>query len=213
MMEERIFLDEVRLRGAQQDVRDLLGEGVRRIDSGDDPQDDWVEGLVIEWAPPPTETAYSLLVLRAAQNRTIGVVEAWLDQPTINDPIREHLTGLLCDRLASGEGAELDETTMTTLLSDLVRRTVSPNELVGPTRFLLSVLDLTEDASTRRIVVDGQHAEKRAPAQPSDTCPAGQLSEPASTRRRRLRIWMSFGRICGRWRVDDGGERGGVWGT
>jgi hypothetical protein len=207
MMEERIFLDEARLLDAQQDVRDLLAEGARRIDSGEDPQEDWVEGLVIEWAPPPNETAYWLLVLRASQNRAIGVVEALLDHASMETPVREHLIGLLYDRLQSGEGAELDETTLTTLLRDLVRRTVAPDELVGPTRFLLSVMDLTDDPSTRQIVVDGQPEEKE-PALPSATRKTGKVRNPASSRRRRLRIRMPLRRMSQRFRIGDGRERG-----
>jgi hypothetical protein len=209
LVEERIFLDEARLLDAQRKVRDLLAEGARRIDSGNDPQDDWVEGLVIEWVPTPNETAYWLLVLRASQNRAIGVVEALLDHASMETPVREHLIGLLYDRLQSGEGADLDETALTTLLRDLVRRTVAPGELVGPTRFLLSVLDLTDDPNTRRIVVDGQPAEEKTLAQPSATRLAWQVHKLASSRRRPLRMRLPFGRMSRRWRDDDGGQRGG----
>jgi hypothetical protein len=44
--------------------------------AGDDPQDEWVEAVVIERVPSRARAGYRPLVLRAAQERAIGVVEA-----------------------------------------------------------------------------------------------------------------------------------------
>jgi DNA-binding transcriptional regulator YhcF (GntR family) len=83
-------------------TRELLLDGVERRESGTDLQAPWVESLLAERVPAD-EARYWLIVLRATQDGTIGVVETWPDNPTINDHVREHLTALLSERLAAEE--------------------------------------------------------------------------------------------------------------
>jgi hypothetical protein len=123
--------------------------------AGHDPQDEWVEAVVIERVPSGPQVGYRLLVLRAAQERAIGVVEAWLDNPSTDPQAREHLTGLLAQILGSGPRAEPDGGGLELLVDDLLARTPRPSELVGATRFVLSVLDLTDDADIHQMILAG----------------------------------------------------------
>jgi hypothetical protein len=148
-------LDTTRLLEAKRDVRGLLEEGVRRMMAGDDPQDEWVEAVVIERVPSRARAGYRLLVLRAAQERAIGVVEAWLDNPSTDPQAREHLTGLLAQILGSRPRVEPDGGGLELLVDDLLARTPRPSELVGVTRFVMSVLDLTDDADTHQMILAG----------------------------------------------------------
>jgi hypothetical protein len=70
-----------RLMDATTDMHDLLEEGTRSMLPGQDPQDDWMEALVIDRMPAAKRTGYHLLALRIVQERAIGVAEAWLDDP------------------------------------------------------------------------------------------------------------------------------------
>ena len=148
------MLETQRLLDAKRDVRELVAEGVRRLESGDDPEGPWIEQLLSDHIPS-SNAGYWVIVLRAAQDRTIGVVEAWLDNATIGDELREHLTALLHERLAAGEGAELDERGLGQLVADLLGRTVELSELLGPMRFVLEVLDLTDSEDIHQIVLGG----------------------------------------------------------
>ena len=123
--------------------------------AGDDPQAEWVEALVTEQVPASAQTGYWLLVLRAAQERAIGVVEAWLDNPATDPQVRQHLTGLLAQILGTSPGAEPRVVDLESLVADLLTRTPERVELVGPTRFLLSVLDLTDSANIHQVILDG----------------------------------------------------------
>jgi hypothetical protein len=148
------MLETHRLLDAKHHVRELLIEGAKRLKAGNDLQGPWLESLLSERVQPD-DAGYWLIVLRATQDRTIGVIEAWLDQPAINDQVRAHLTGLLSERLAAGEGAELDESSLEQLITDLVGRTVELPELIGPTQCILDILDLTDNAGVHRIILDG----------------------------------------------------------
>lgn len=44
------------------------------------------------------------------------------------------------------------------LVEDLLKRTPEPGELVGPTRFLLGVLDLTDSPNIHQVILEGQAA-------------------------------------------------------
>lgn len=149
------MIDTARLVDAKQEVRALLNEGVRRMLVGDDPQDEWVEGFVMERVPTSARIGYWLLVLRAAQERAIGIVEAWLDNPSTYPQAREHLTGLLAQILGTNLGAEPRLFDLESLVEDLLTRTPERGELVGPTRFVLSVLDLTDSANIHQVILDG----------------------------------------------------------
>jgi hypothetical protein len=146
--EDTTVLDTTRLVEAKRDVRELLEEGIRRMMAGDDPPDEWVEAAVIERVPSNAQARYRLLALRAAQERAIGVVEAWLDNPSTDPQAREHLTGLLAQILGTNPGAAPDVGGLESLVDDLLARTPEPGELVPATRFVLSVLDLTDMART-----------------------------------------------------------------
>ena len=149
------MLDTTRLVEAKRDVRELLEEGNRRMMAGDDPQDEWVEAVVIQRVPSPAQNGYWLLVLRATQERAIGVVEAWLDNPTTDPQAREHLTGLLAQILGTSPGAEPDVGGLESLVNDLLARTPEPGELVSAVRFVLSVLDLTDNANIHQMIITG----------------------------------------------------------
>ena len=143
------------LMEAMADVYDLIEEGIRRMQSGGDPQDGWVESLVIDRMPVLKRTGYCLLVLRAVQERAIGVVEAWLDDPSTEPQARDHLTGLIAQLLGARLAADLHDETPRLAVEVLVTRTPELGEIVGATRFVLSVLDLTDSLHIHGVILDG----------------------------------------------------------
>lgn len=132
-----------RLLDVQRNIRELPLRSTRSLRAGDEPDAAWFENLLADRVTAD-DVGYWLLVSRATQDRTIGVVEAWLDNPAIDEELRVHLIALLQDRLEAGEGAELDGDALEALIADLLGRTIAPRELLGGERFVLSVLDLTD---------------------------------------------------------------------
>ena len=126
--------------------------------AGDDPQAEWVEALVTEQVPASAQTGYWLLALRVAEERAIGVVEAWPDNPSTDPQARQHLTGLLAQILGTNLGAEPRLVDLESLVEDLPKRTLEPGELVGPTRFLLGVLDPTDSPNIHQVILEGEAA-------------------------------------------------------
>lgn len=143
------------LLGARQDIHDLLDEGLRHMAAGGDPQEQWVETFVLERLPDGAQIGYWLLVLRAAQHRAIGVAEGWLDNPATDPVAREHLTGLLGQILGTPMGSKDESIVVGMMFRDFLTRTPKPSELVDTTRFLLSILDLTDSTDLRQMILDG----------------------------------------------------------
>ena len=143
------------LMEAMADVYELIEEGIRRIQSGGDPQDGWVESLVIDRMPVSKRTGYCLLALGPVQERAIGVVEAWLDDPATDPQARDHLTGLLAQFLGGRLAPDLHDEASEPAVEALLTRSPEPGEIVAATRFVLSVLDLTDSPHIHRVILDG----------------------------------------------------------
>ena len=143
------------LMEAMADVYDLIEEGIRRLQPGGDPQDGWVESLVIDRMPVSKRTGYCLLALGPVQERAIGVVEAWLDDPSTEPQARDHLTGLIAQLLGARLAADLHDETPELAVEALLTRTPELGEIVGTTRFVLSVLDLTDNLHIHGVILDG----------------------------------------------------------
>ena len=149
------MIETSQLLEAMGDVNDLLEEGIRRTQRGADPQDDWVEALVIERMPVAKRNGYCLLAFRAVQERAIGVLEAWLDDPSTEPQARDHLIGLMAQLLGGRLAPDLHAEAPELAVEALVTRTPGLEELVGATRFVLSVLDLTDSPKIHTVVLRG----------------------------------------------------------
>lgn len=144
-----------RLMDATTDVHDLIEKGTRRMQSGQDPQDDWVEALVIDRMPPAKRTGYHLIALRIVQERAIAVAEAWLDDPATGPQARDHLTGLLAQILGARQELGPHDEVSEQAAEALLTRTPELGDIVGATRFVLSVLDLTDNPNIHQVVLHG----------------------------------------------------------
>lgn len=143
------------LMEAMADVYELIEEGIQRMQSGGDPQDDWVESLVIDRMPVSKRTGYCRLALGPVQERAIGVAEAWLDDPATEPRARDHLTGLLAQILGGRLAPNLHDEAPEPAAEALLTRTPEPGEIAAATRFVLSVLDLTDSPHIHRVILDG----------------------------------------------------------
>jgi hypothetical protein len=106
----------------------------------------------------PADWPYWLLVLEAAQNRTVGAVEAWLDSGQLEEAATEYLLELLEEVLERGAGTELTIERFEELAVDAVGRTVDIDELVGPACFIVNIVLAAPDALN---IVLGEPDEQR----------------------------------------------------
>jgi hypothetical protein len=106
----------------------------------------------------PADWPYWLLVLEAAQSRTVGAVEAWLDSGQLGEAATEYLLELLEEVLERGAGTELTIERFGELAVDAVGRTVDIDELVGPACFIVNIVLAAPDALN---IVLGEPDEQR----------------------------------------------------
>jgi hypothetical protein len=104
-----------------------------------------VEGAIRDLAPA-ADWPYWLLVLEAAQSRTVGTVEAWLDSGQLEEPATDYLLELLEKVLERGAGTELTLERFEELTVDAVGRPVDIDELVGPACFVVNIVLAAPDA-------------------------------------------------------------------
>ena len=117
------------------------------------PTDAALVEVAIRELAPQQEWPYWLLVLTAAQNRTVGVIEAWLDSGQIEQQTCDYLLAMLEQLLAQGGGAQLNEQRFQELVADTFSRTVDTEELVVPACFVVDTLLWAPDPATWEIVL------------------------------------------------------------
>jgi hypothetical protein len=110
------------------------------------PTDPALVEVAIRDLASPADWPYWLLVLEAAQSRTVGAVEAWLDSGQLEEAATEYLLELLEEVLERGSGAELTMERFEELAVDAFSRTVDIHELVGPACFVVNIVLAAPDA-------------------------------------------------------------------
>jgi hypothetical protein len=110
------------------------------------PTDPALVKVAIRYLAPPADWPSWLLVLEAAQRRTVEAVEAWLDSGQLEEAATDYLLELLEEVLERGAGIELTMERFEKLAVDAVGRTVDIDELVGPACFAVNIVLAAPDA-------------------------------------------------------------------
>jgi hypothetical protein len=122
------------------------------------PTDPAIVEVAVRDLASPADWPYWLLVLEAAQSRTVGAVEAWLDSGQLEEAATEYLLELLEEVLERGAGTELTIERFEEPAVDAVGRTVDIDELVGPACFIVNIVLAAPDALN---IVLGEPDEQR----------------------------------------------------
>jgi hypothetical protein len=122
------------------------------------PTDPAIVEVAVRDLASPADWPYWLLVLEAAQSRTVGAVEAWLDSGQLEEAATEYLLELLEEVLERGAGTELTMERFEEPAVDAVGRTVDIDELVGPACFIVNIVLAAPDALN---IVLGEPDEQR----------------------------------------------------
>ena len=133
-----------RLLAAKDGVRALTAVMQEETPLG--PTDPALVEVAIRDLAPPADWPYWLLVLEAAQNRTIGAVEAWLDSGQLEEEATAYLLELLEQVLERGAGTELTMERFEELAVNTVGRTVDIDELLVPACFVVNIVLAAPDA-------------------------------------------------------------------
>ena len=140
-----------RLLAAMAGVRTLVT--VMQEETPVGPTDAALVEVAIRDLVPTQDWPYWLLALTTAQNRAVGVIEAWLDSGQLDPDASDHLATILEQVLARGAGTELNEQRLQELVHDAFGRTLDIDELVGPACFVVDTLLCSPDSTTREIVL------------------------------------------------------------
>jgi hypothetical protein len=133
-----------RLLAARDGVRALTAVMQEEAPLG--PTDPALVEVAIRELASPADWPYWFLVLEAAQSRTVGAVEAWLDSGQLEAAATDYLLELLEEVLERGAGTDLTLERFEELAVDAVGRTVDIDELVGPACFVVNIVLAAPDA-------------------------------------------------------------------
>lgn len=137
---------------AMEGVQQLVADALIVLERGGEPHD--VLDLFRERVPDG-DAAWWCLAARIVMNRTIGVVEAWLDSPTLDDPIGDILRANLAVVVAEGIGAELTPEGLVELAEEASRGRGTWRDIVAPLLFVTETLTMVHDPDTEALILLG----------------------------------------------------------
>ena len=137
-------------RAALEPGRKLIAEALVEFERGGDVEDivDLIRGRV-----PAHEAGEWLLTARILVNDTVGVVEAWLDAPDLDDEVREALLEALTLLVPQGIGEELTPQRLIEYQRDIAGRPVSWQEVAVPLLFVIEVLTMNVDPDVEAMLL------------------------------------------------------------